>query len=96
MEVFCFSFKKKIHHLKEFLIILISACCVIDFFDDFTKLLRKAPHFAERGSSLNVYFSAENLLTLTKYSGMAPEVGGYDTLTYPVHKVFAFGLKLNY
>ena len=63
---------------------------------DFTKLLRKAPHFAERGSSLNVYFSAENLLTLTKYSGMDPEVGGYDTLTYPVHKVFAFGLKLNY
>ena len=63
---------------------------------DFTKLLRKAPHFAERGSSLNVYFSAENLLTLTKYSGMDPEVGGYDTLTYPVHKIFAFGLKLNY
>ncbi len=63
---------------------------------DFTKLLRKAPHFAERGSSLNVYFSAENLFTLTKYSGMDPEVGGYDTLTYPVHKVFAFGLKLNY
>ena len=63
---------------------------------DFTNLLRKAPHFAERNSSLNVYFSAENLLTFTKYSGMDPEVGGYDTLTYPVHKIFAFGLKLNY
>ncbi len=63
---------------------------------DFTKLLRKIPHFAQRGSGLNIYFSAENLLTFTKYSGMDPEVGGYDTLTYPVHKVFAFGLKLNY
>ena len=63
---------------------------------DFTNLLRKVPHFAERASSLKIYFSAENLLTFTKYSGMDPEVGGYDTLTYPVHKVFAFGLKLIY
>ena len=63
---------------------------------DVTKALRKISHFAERNSSLNVYFSGENLFTLTKYSGMDPEVGGYDTLTYPVHKIFAFGVKLNY
>jgi len=63
---------------------------------DFTKLLQKIPHFAQRGSSCSVYFSAENPLTITKYSGMDPEVGGYDTLTYPVSKVFAFGVKINY
>ncbi|MBR5660381.1 MAG: TonB-dependent receptor [Bacteroidales bacterium] len=63
---------------------------------DLTKALQRLPHFAERNSSCNIYFTAENLLTFTKYSGMDPEVGGYDTLTYPVSKVFAFGLKLNY
>ena len=63
---------------------------------DITKAMRKIPHFAERNSSCNIYFSGENMFTLTKYSGMDPEVGGYDTLTYPVHKIFAFGVKLNY
>ena len=63
---------------------------------DLTRALQTIPHFAERGSSCNIYFSAENLLTFTKYSGMDPEVGGYDTLTYPVSKVFAFGVKINY
>ena len=65
---------------------------------DFTRLLRKVPHFGERGSSLNVYVSVENLLTITKYSGMDPELGlgGRDTLTYPVSKIYAFGIKLNY
>jgi TonB-linked outer membrane protein, SusC/RagA family len=63
---------------------------------DLTKLMRRLPHFAERNSSCNIYFSGENLFTFTKYSGMDPEVGGYDTLTYPVHKIFAFGVKLNY
>ena len=63
---------------------------------DITKAMRKIPHFAERNSSCNIYFSGENMFTLTKYSGMDPEVGGYDTLTYPVHKIFAFGVKLTY
>ncbi|MBQ6286358.1 MAG: TonB-dependent receptor [Bacteroidales bacterium] len=63
---------------------------------DITKLMQRLPHFAERNSSCNIYFSGENIFTLTKYSGMDPEVGGYDTLTYPVHKIFAFGVKLNY
>jgi len=63
---------------------------------DFTQLIQKAPHFAGRGSTLNVYFSAENLLTFTKYSGIDPEVGGYDALKYPVSRVFAIGVKLNY
>jgi hypothetical protein len=27
---------------------------------------------------------------------MDPEMGGYDTIKYPVSRVFAFGIKLNY
>ena len=63
---------------------------------DLTSALHRLPHFADRNSSLSVYFSGENLLTITKYSGMDPEVGGYDPLLYPVSRVFAFGVKLNY
>jgi TonB-linked SusC/RagA family outer membrane protein len=69
---------------------------------DLTKVLRKVPHFAGRGSSCRVYVSGENLFTITKYSGMDPEVGisgntpGFDTIKYPVSRVFAFGIKLNY
>ena len=63
---------------------------------DLTNVLRKAPHFAGRNSTLRVYVSGENLFTITKYSGMDPEMGGYDTIKYPVSRVFAFGIKLNY
>ena len=63
---------------------------------NFTDLLRRVSHFADRGSTCTVYFSGENLFTLTKYTGMDPECGGYDTIKYPVSRVFAFGLKLNY
>ena len=63
---------------------------------DLTSALRKSKHFAERGSSLNVYVTGENLLTFTKYSGMDPEVGGWDAMKYPVSRVFAFGVKLTY
>ena len=63
---------------------------------DLTSALHRMPHFADRNSSLSIYFSGENLLTLTKYSGMDPEVGGWDALLYPVSRVFAFGVKLNY
>ncbi len=63
---------------------------------DLTSVLRKASHFANRNSSLMVYVSGENLFTLTKYSGMDPEVGGYDTLTYPVSRVISLGVKLTY
>ncbi len=63
---------------------------------DLTNLLRKSTHFANRNSSLMVYASGENLFTLTKYSGMDPEVGGYDTLKYPVSRVISLGVKLTY
>lgn len=47
---------------------------------------------------LRLYFSGENLLTFTKYSGMDPEVGGYglDGGQYPVSRVFSFGAKINF
>ena len=61
-----------------------------------TDLIRKSAHLSERSSALTVYFSGENLFTITKYSGMDPECGGYDALKYPVSRVFSFGLKLTY
>ena len=63
---------------------------------DCTKLIRKWAHLKDRGSMLSVYLSGDNLFTLTKYSGMDPEVGGYDTVTYPVSRVISFGVKLTY
>lgn len=63
---------------------------------DLTRVLRKASHFGMRGSSLSLYFSAENLFTITNYSGMDPECGGWDALKYPVSKVYSFGVKLTY
>lgn len=52
-----------------------------------------------------IYFSGNNLLTFTKYSGYDPEVGavragdrtvGFDEVTYPQNKSFLFGLNLTF
>ena len=58
--------------------------------------MQRVSHFANRGSSCRIYLTGENLFTLTKYTGMDPEVGGYDAIKYPVSRVFAIGVKLNY
>ncbi len=63
---------------------------------DFTDLLQKWSHTKERGSRLSLYLSGENLVTLTKYTGIDPEVGGYDTMKYPISRIFSFGIKLTY
>lgn len=63
---------------------------------DLTKAFRRLAHFNERRSSCMVYFSGENLFTLTRYSGMDPECGGWDGLKYPVSRVLSFGVKLTY
>ena len=63
---------------------------------DFSNILRKINHFGERNSSCLLYFSGENLFTLTKYSGMDPECGGWDGLKYPVSRVLSVGVKLTY
>lgn len=65
---------------------------------DLTRLLRRSTKLASRGSSLSVYFSAENLWTITDYTGFDPEVGGIglDAGRYPVSRVMSFGIRLTY
>ena len=63
---------------------------------DLTDVLRKCAHLNERKSSMSVYFSGENLFTITDYSGMDPECGGWDAMKYPVSRVFSLGVKLTY
>lgn len=50
----------------------------------------------DRNSRLSVFLSGENLATITRYSGMDPECGGWDALKYPVSRVFSLGVKLTY
>jgi TonB-dependent starch-binding outer membrane protein SusC len=52
--------------------------------------------------TLKVYASATNLFTITKYSGMDPEIGswdqrsaGYDNGYYPQPRIITFGLNLS-
>ncbi len=54
-------------------------------------------------TKLRVYISAQNLFTITKYTGLDPEIGiqggnatqnGVDNGTYPSSKYFTFGLNL--
>jgi hypothetical protein len=53
-----------------------------------------------RIKSLRVYVQAVNLFTITKYSGLDPELGGSDDSfgvdegNYPTVKQFNFGLNL--
>jgi TonB-dependent starch-binding outer membrane protein SusC len=56
-------------------------------------------------SSLNVYFTVQNMFTITKYTGMDPEVNyagqddlrmGTDFFTYPQAQTFIFGLNLGF
>jgi hypothetical protein len=56
-------------------------------------------------SRLQPYFTARNLLTLTKYTGMDPEVNqwtdrgavqGIDWGTYPHSKAFVFGINVEF
>lgn len=54
-------------------------------------------------SALRIYISAQNLLTLTKYSGLDPEIGstnatltGIDQGFYPQARVFTIGLNIKF
>ena len=53
-------------------------------------------------SSLRVYLQAVNLFTITKYSGLDPELGGWDTSfgmdagNYPLVKQFLFGINVSF
>ena len=63
---------------------------------DITRYIRKWQHLADRSSRLSVFVSGENLFTITDYTGIDPECGGYDTMRYPVSRTFSFGVKLTY
>ncbi|WP_374163285.1 SusC/RagA family TonB-linked outer membrane protein [Arcticibacter sp. MXS-1] len=46
-------------------------------------------------NNLRVYMSAQNLLTLTDYSGFDPEVqGGVDNSNYPLTRTISFGVSM--
>jgi TonB-linked SusC/RagA family outer membrane protein len=56
-------------------------------------------------SKLRLYVSAQNLFTITKYSGLDPEIGikggnptqnGVDNGNYPSSRFFTFGLNANF
>ncbi|HVW62788.1 MAG TPA: hypothetical protein VHC48_22205, partial [Puia sp.] len=51
-----------------------------------------------KNTILRVYLSGDNLITITNYSGMDPEVGGigFDGGQFPVSRVYAAGVKLTF
>ena len=50
-----------------------------------------------RPASLNLFGTVQNICTITKYSGIDPEVyGGIDGTVYPRPRTFVLGLKLNF
>ncbi len=56
------------------------------------------PVFVKGMPSIRFYFSADNLATFTKYSGVDPEVGNYgvDNGVYPVARFYNFGININF
>lgn len=49
-------------------------------------------------TNLRVFFSGDNLLTFTKYSGMDPEVGGigFDGGQFPISRTYSLGVNLKF
>jgi TonB-dependent starch-binding outer membrane protein SusC len=51
-------------------------------------------------AKLRFYFSAQNLFTITKYSGMDPEVGltnfGIDVGSYPLSRIYMTGVNVSF
>ncbi len=55
------------------------------------------PRFFDYMKKIRLYVSANNILTLTKYSGFDPEiVGGVDRGIYPQAKSFIFGVNATF
>lgn len=63
---------------------------------DLTSIIQKNTYFKKRNSKLSLYLSGENLFTITPYSGMDPECGGWDEMKYPVSRIYSLGIKLTY
>ena len=52
---------------------------------------------ADRNASLNIFGTVQNICTLTRYSGIDPEIyGGIDGTVYPRPRTYVLGLKLNF
>jgi TonB-linked SusC/RagA family outer membrane protein len=52
---------------------------------------------AIQGVKLRIFATAQNLLTLTKYTGYDPEVAGYsDSGAYPTARTISFGVNISY
>lgn len=53
-----------------------------------------------KGIQPRIYLTGQNLFTITKYSGMDPEVGltnqGLDLGMYPIAKAYLFGIDFNF
>jgi Outer membrane receptor for ferrienterochelin and colicins len=58
------------------------------------------PKKVMKGLQPRIYLTGQNLFTITKYTGMDPEVGlgsqGLDLGMYPVAKTFIFGIDINF
>ena len=72
----------------------------ITFGYDFKRLVKRLPL-----ASFRLYFSGQNLFTITKYDGMDPEVGygggvswtsGIDIGSYPSARSFIFGVNVKF
>ncbi len=60
----------------------------------FPKLFNVA---TDRPFSLNIFGTVQNICTLTKYSGIDPEIyGGIDGTVYPRPRTFVGGIKINF
>ena len=67
---------------------------------DFKRIIKKLPV-----NSLRLYFTGQNLITITGYDGMDPEVGygggvswssGVDVGYYPAPKVYMAGISIKF
>ena len=52
---------------------------------------------AKKDSSLRLYMGIQNVLVITKYKGMDPEIfGGNDNTIYPRARIYMLGLNFNF
>lgn len=64
--------------------------------------LLKTKKYLKLLDSAKIYLTGNNLWTLTKYSGLNPEVditgweGGIERVVYPQTRTFTLGVQLNF
>ncbi|MDR2810627.1 MAG: TonB-dependent receptor [Tannerellaceae bacterium] len=47
-------------------------------------------------SNMRIFFSGENLLTITKFPGVDPEIGGVGFGTYPLSRMLSGGINISF